>query len=240
MADPRVWGTHLWATMHRLSLSYPQFDPKPEQRKAARDFFRSIKEMLPCVSCRHHYGEHFDKTFDESTLDSRVALARWVYDLHESVNKRLGKPTGVVAFEQLPELYNSFPLRYVSLDGRKLLREPRFSTLDNDYGGCDVKIELNDKLQQALRANDDSLGSEAQQAALAVAKERTAQRQRATTMRAIATAGAILLSLLVTAAIAFAIVRSTRRRQVTDRQNTFPVKSNESSLLATGDSIGDR
>lgn len=155
MADPRIWGTDLWASMHRISLRYPVRDPTHEQRRAARCFFESLQHLLPCSSCRSHYRKYFAKTFTDKTLRSRYALARWVYDLHEEVNSRLGKPTGTVAFEDLPSLYNRFPLRYLSEDGKRTLREPRFSTLANDFSGAEIDVPLSDSMQKAVAFSDN-------------------------------------------------------------------------------------
>lgn len=136
MADPRIWGTDAWKTMHRFSLAYPQ-RPSIDQQRAARQFFDSMTYLLPCIGCRVHYAQYLKKTLNRKAVSSRDELVKWVYNLHEAVNHRLGKPTGVVQICDLPRLYNSFPKRYVSLDGKELLDTPRFTTVDDDYGVCD-------------------------------------------------------------------------------------------------------
>ena len=196
-----------------MSLRYPQFDPSKAERSAARQFFASLKDTLPCVSCRQHYGKYFDDTFTSNTLDTRVALARWVYDLHEAVNKRLGKPVGQVKFEDLPQLYNAFPLRYVSLDGQNLLTTPRFTTLDNDFAGCDAKIELSDALKRALREDDTSLDIDAQKAAAAVTQERIAKEKRQKTVEIVVYVGCSLLLVLLVASIIVVNAKHVQQRQ---------------------------
>lgn len=145
MSDPRIWGTDLWKTLHRFSLSYPQ-TPSREHKRDARAFFNAVRTLLPCPGCRVHYGRYFDKTFKSSgAVDNRENLVKWVHALHEAVNKRLGKPTGAVRVVDVARLYNSFPKRYVSLDGKKLLRVPRFTTVNDDYGKCDEEEESLEK-----------------------------------------------------------------------------------------------
>jgi hypothetical protein len=133
MASPLVWGTDLWKTCHRFSLAYPD-KPSPKQKQAARAYFSSLSSLLPCAGCRRHYEAYFKQHFSNASIESRDALVKWVYDLHEEVNRRLGKPVGAVKIEDLHRLYNTFPRRYISTDGKQLLRTPRYSTVGNDIG----------------------------------------------------------------------------------------------------------
>lgn len=142
MASPLVWGTDLWKTCHRLSLAYPEM-PTQKQKQAARSFFSSLGSLLPCPGCRRHYDSYFKQTFRNGSVASREALVKWVYDLHEEVNRRLGKPVGAVKIEDLQRLYNAFPRRYISANGKQLLRTPRYSTIGDDIGFEDKFDETN-------------------------------------------------------------------------------------------------
>jgi len=126
----------MWFSMHRVSLTYPREQPTDKDRTAARQFFESVGSLLPCPSCRVHYMKHFVATFTDETTANREALSRWVYDLHEAVNKRLGVVSGV-KFEDLPQLVNSFPTRYVDLDTGDVLTRARFV----DQGGVSQPSE---------------------------------------------------------------------------------------------------
>lgn len=133
MASPLIWGTDLWKTCHRFSLAYPD-KPTPKHKSAARAFFGSLATLLPCAGCRRHYEQYYKRHFSSASIESRDRLVRWVYDLHEEVNRRLGKPIGVVKIDDLQRLYNAFPRRYISADGKQLLRTPRYSTVGDDIG----------------------------------------------------------------------------------------------------------
>jgi Erv1 / Alr family len=112
--DPRVWGTDLWKSLHRISLAYP-LQPSAAHQEDAYVFFKALGNMLPCPWCSIHYNKYFEETFvKENANKNRESLARWVYDLHESVNKRLGKPTFTVPFEKLPFEYMVLPQSYLS------------------------------------------------------------------------------------------------------------------------------
>ena len=48
--------------------------------------------MLPCAICREHYKQHLAKNPLTPFLDSRKDLLKWTIDIHNKVNKKLGKP----------------------------------------------------------------------------------------------------------------------------------------------------
>lgn len=130
MSDGRIWGPDLWKVLHRYSLAYPRNQPPEETQKAARAFYNSHKYLLPCPYCRAHYAKYFDEHFTDETTKSRASLVKWVFDLHNEVNKRLGKPILNITVDDLPRLYNSFPLRYVDLKTGSLLDKGRYETIE--------------------------------------------------------------------------------------------------------------
>lgn len=88
---PTVWGPIFWATMHIISLAYP-VKPSYAEKRAAKEFFRSLTNLLPCPVCREHYAKNLQLMPIEPALDSRDDLIRWVVNLHNSVNVQNGKP----------------------------------------------------------------------------------------------------------------------------------------------------
>lgn len=89
--NPQVWGPHLWFSLHTITFSYP-FYPDSEQKQQMKDFFLSIQHILPCMLCREHYQEHLKTNPIEPALESRGELVKWLIEVHNSVNKSLGKP----------------------------------------------------------------------------------------------------------------------------------------------------
>lgn len=92
MSAPSVYveffGPALWKSMHSIAYAAP-VEPTIEQQRSYVDFYRSLGDVIPCPACRVHYKAYLD----EHPIDasSREALTRWVYDLHDSVNRRRGK-----------------------------------------------------------------------------------------------------------------------------------------------------
>jgi hypothetical protein len=97
------FGPSMWRTMHAVAFTYPE-NPTPEERMQYIDFFRSIGPVIPCPSCSTHYMEYLDKhPIDADNTDS---LAKWVYDLHEDVNRRSNKKG--LTWEQVKDDYTGW------------------------------------------------------------------------------------------------------------------------------------
>ena len=89
--DPVVWGPHLWFYMHTLSFNYPE-NPTNKNKVDHKEFFKNLKETLPCENCRNHYNKFWDTYKIENYLVSKQKLIEWVLILHNDVNKRNNKP----------------------------------------------------------------------------------------------------------------------------------------------------
>ena len=88
---PDVWGPFFWHTIHITALGYP-VDPSHAQKKAAKEFFESLKLLIPCPICKEHYLTHLEKYPITPHLDRRSDLFRWTILLHNEVNAALNKP----------------------------------------------------------------------------------------------------------------------------------------------------
>lgn len=88
---PSVWGPFFWHTIHIVALGYPKH-PTYTDKKSAKEFYESLAFLLPCSVCREHYKEHLQKNPLTPFLDSRMDLMKWTVEIHNQVNKMLGKP----------------------------------------------------------------------------------------------------------------------------------------------------
>jgi len=89
--DPAIWGPHFWFVLHLVSFHYSD-QPSTAQKEAIRAFYHSVKDILPCGKCRQHYQNYLSHYPIEPHLDRRMDLVRWVIQVHNFVNKSLGKP----------------------------------------------------------------------------------------------------------------------------------------------------
>jgi len=71
------------------------------QRVQARRFFDALGDLYPCDRCRHDFRVDVDA--NPPDVSSRGALARWVCERHNEVNRKLGKPEVSCALKDLDE-----------------------------------------------------------------------------------------------------------------------------------------
>jgi hypothetical protein len=110
-----VWGPPLWHTLHTISFNYP-IKPTNEQKKYYFIFYNNLQNILPCKYCR----ENLTKNLKELPLTievfkSRESLSRYVYNLHELINKMLGKNSGL-SYEDVRDRYEHFRSRCITMN----------------------------------------------------------------------------------------------------------------------------
>jgi hypothetical protein len=98
------FGPAMWKTLQSIAFNFPD-KATPEQRKDYIDFFKSVGPVIPCPSCSNHYQEYIKK--NPIDAENTESIARWVYDLHDTVNKKNNK------------------------------KSPSFDAIKNDYTGWD-------------------------------------------------------------------------------------------------------
>ena len=105
--NPKLWGPHGWVFLHSITMNYPK-QPTDQDKHIYKQFFKSLQFILPCQKCAHHYSENIQENPIESALDSRDSLVRWLIEIHNEVNKDLGKPT--LTYEQVIDEYKMINL----------------------------------------------------------------------------------------------------------------------------------
>ena len=105
-----VWGPSIWHFLHTMSFNYP-VKPTADDKKHYSDFIKSLQHVLPCRHCRENLVNNF-KVFPLKPchMESRAAFSRYVYGLHETVNKMLGKKSGL-KYCDVRERYEHFRSR---------------------------------------------------------------------------------------------------------------------------------
>jgi len=115
-----VWGPSLWHYLHTMSFNYP-VKPTSKEKKQYRDFVLSLKYVLPCKYCRENLKRNFKEVpLTRSEMASRDTFSRYIYRLHEHINKMLGKKSGL-SYDDVRERYEHFRARCTtSLSGMSL------------------------------------------------------------------------------------------------------------------------
>jgi hypothetical protein len=105
-----VWGPSMWHFLHTMSFNYP-VQPTADDKKHYRDFMLSLQYILPCKYCRQNLTKNY-KVFPlkASDMAGRESFSRYVYKLHEMVNKMLKKKSGLT-YCDVRERYEHFRSR---------------------------------------------------------------------------------------------------------------------------------
>lgn len=93
--DPTFWGPHVWIILHSSAWMYPD-SPDNSVKNIYKNFIESLSNLIPCGVCNTEFkkilkGEQFLKhgisAFGDDVLKSRDTLFKWIYDVHDFVNK---------------------------------------------------------------------------------------------------------------------------------------------------------
>lgn len=105
--NPIIWGSHLWKYLHYLTLAYPD-SPPLETQMLYKDFFLNLHNFIPCEKCRINYKRHLEELpLTDEILRSRNSLIRWLFDIHNIVNKETGKKQ--LGFDEFLDIYTQDP-----------------------------------------------------------------------------------------------------------------------------------
>lgn len=110
-----VWGPVGWSFLHCVAHGFPEspreFDVEtglPTGTTAARykAFFLSLGHVLPCKYCRESYISYVHET--PPLTESRASLTRWLWEIHNRVNAKLGVEYDGADFNTVCAKYESF------------------------------------------------------------------------------------------------------------------------------------
>jgi hypothetical protein len=86
-----VWGPAMWHFLHTMSFNYP-IEPSAKDKKHYKDFVYNLRNILPCKYCRINLTNNLKKKpLLNCHMASRATFSRYIYELHELINKMLNK-----------------------------------------------------------------------------------------------------------------------------------------------------
>lgn len=88
---PELWGQYLWKSIHFIALGYPD-NPSEQELQAYKYFYSNLWQVIPCLKCANNYKRHLEELPIDDFLTSKKDLFEWTVNLHNIVNKELGKP----------------------------------------------------------------------------------------------------------------------------------------------------
>lgn len=162
-----VWGPSMWHYLHIMSFNYP-IKPTLLEKKQYMDFVKSLQYTLPCKYCRVNLVTNFKSLpLTLKAMKNRDSFSRYIYALHELVNKMLGKKSGL-SYCDVRERYEHFRAR-CTLDKPKIFKIVKNKTLKNKrekgcteplYGKkskCVIKIVPQTEKTESFQVDDKCL-----------------------------------------------------------------------------------
>ena len=108
-----VWGPSMWHYLHTMSFNYP-ICPSKQDKKNYKEFIYNLTNVLPCKYCRKNLISNLKAhPLKACHLKNRETYSRYVYNLHEIVNKMLNKKSGL-SYCDVRERYEHFRSRCVN------------------------------------------------------------------------------------------------------------------------------
>jgi hypothetical protein len=125
-----VWGPSMWHYLHTMSFNYP-VNPTPEDKTHYRDFVLNLQHVLPCKYCRINLKTNFTSLpLTIGDMKNRETFSRYVYELHELVNRMLHK-TSNLSYCDVRERYEHFRARCTDEKPKIFKPENRSKTRKN-------------------------------------------------------------------------------------------------------------
>ena len=129
-----VWGPAQWHFLHTMSFNYP-VKPTLEDKKHYMDYVKNLQYVLPCKYCRMNLTNNFKKKpLQMCDMASRETFSRYIYELHETVNKMLHKKSNLT-YCDVRERYEHFRSRCTD-EKPKVFNFKKTRTLKNKEKGC--------------------------------------------------------------------------------------------------------
>ena len=102
--EPTVWGPKLWFFIHTIALNFPD-NPSFEEIRNYESFFENLKYIIPCDKCKLHYTQRLNENPVSKYLTDANTLFIYTIDLHNEVNKSLGKR--IYSYEEVSKIYKN-------------------------------------------------------------------------------------------------------------------------------------
>ena len=130
-----VWGPSLWHYLHVISFNYPN-EPTKLQKNKYKQMLLNLQYTLPCKYCRINLKNNFKKfPLNNNIFENRNSFSRYIYNLHELINKMLGKKSNL-SYCDVRDRYEQFRSRCV-IDKPKIFKyKKNFNKTKKKEKGC--------------------------------------------------------------------------------------------------------
>lgn len=130
-----IWGPSLWHYLHTMSFNYP-VNPTAADKNNYKKFILGLRNVLPCGHCRDNLKKNMKFVpLTNADLENRDKFARYVFKLHETINKMLGKQSGLT-FCEVRDRYENFRSRCTQTEPKKFNYKKLKKTIKKREKGC--------------------------------------------------------------------------------------------------------
>ena len=133
-----VWGPSMWHYLHTMSFNYP-IKPSAQEKQKYREFVLNLQYTLPCKYCRMNLKNNFKQhPLQCCHMKNRETFSKYIYQLHEVVNKMLNKKSGL-SYCDVRERYEHFRARCHEKNKTKTMkhiRESKHKKTRKKESGC--------------------------------------------------------------------------------------------------------
>ena len=149
-----VWGPIFWFFLHTMSFNYPT-NPTPENKKYYRNFILSLQYILPCKYCRDNLELNFKKLpITMNDMKNRETFSRYVYNLHELINKMLHKKSNL-SYEDVRDRFETFRSKCIVENKKSCKKSKKHNGCVQSFYGkkskCILKIVPYDKKEETVQ-----------------------------------------------------------------------------------------
>lgn len=127
-----IWGPAMWHYLHIMSFNYP-VNPTNQNKKHYKDFIYNLRNVLPCKYCRINLTNNLkEKPLLMCHMKSRATFSKYIYELHEVINKMLGKKSNLT-YCDVRDRYEQFRSRCTE-EKRQVFTFKRSKTIKKEKG----------------------------------------------------------------------------------------------------------
>lgn len=139
-----IWGPPLWHVLHTISFNYP-VNPTDEDKMKYECFILSMGFILPCRHCRENFYKNIKSiNFSDKDFENREAFSKMIFNLHEEVNKQLGKPSSFT-YENVRDRYENFRSRCNLKNAKEIKQKTEKGCTEHTGNGVKMKCDLHFK-----------------------------------------------------------------------------------------------
>ena len=118
-----VWGPIYWTYLHMVTKKYPD-KPSHKEKKYYFNTIQSFINTIPCSTCNEHTDKIINDADLKTALDNKVDFEKYIWDIHNQVNKRLNKK--IMKFDTFNKTYNKILDKTYSSNLIKLIKANYF------------------------------------------------------------------------------------------------------------------